>query len=89
MPQLPTTYALVKQVSVDSITEDTDNLIKKNGDYAYVWNDTAASRIKLCLKLMLEQGYISPVSYTHLDVYKRQIQYLLVSVFYILSNTFR
>lgn len=63
MPQLPTTYALVKQVSVDSITEDTDNLIKKNGDYAYVWNDTAASRIKLCLKLMLEQGYISQTDY--------------------------
>lgn len=63
MPQLPTTYALVKQVSVDSITEDTDNLIKKNGDYAYVWNDTAASRIKLCLKLMLEQGYISQADY--------------------------
>ena len=37
MPQLPTTYALVKQVSVDSITEDTDNLIKKNGDYAYAY----------------------------------------------------
>ena len=63
MPQLPTTYALVKQVSADSVTEDTDKLIKKNGDYAYVWNDAAASRIKICLKLMLEQGYISQEAY--------------------------
>ncbi len=63
MPQQPTTYALVKAVSLDSITEDTDNLIMKGTDYAYVWNDAAAGRIKLCLKLMLEQGYISQAEY--------------------------
>ena len=63
MPQQPSNYALVKQVSVDSITENTDNLILKNGDYAYVWNDAAEGRIQLCLKLMLDQGYISQKQY--------------------------
>lgn len=63
MPQLPSTYRLVLQVSSDEITEDTTNLIKKSGDYAYVWNDAAAGRIKTCLSLMREQGYISDAEY--------------------------
>lgn len=63
MPQLPSTYRLVLQVSSDEITEDTTNLIKKSGDYAYVWNDAAAGRIKTCLSLMHEQGYISDAEY--------------------------
>lgn len=63
MPQLPSTYRLVLQVSADEITEDTTNLIKKSGDYAYVWNDAAAGRIKTCLALMHEQGYITDEEY--------------------------
>lgn len=63
MPQLPSTYRLVLQVSADEITEDTDNLIKKSDDYAYVWNDAAAGRIKTCLALMHEQGYITDEEY--------------------------
>lgn len=63
MPQMPSTYRLVLQVSSDEITEDTTNLIKKSGDYAYVWNDAAAGRIKTCLALMHEQGYISDEEY--------------------------
>lgn len=63
MPQAPTTYRLVIQVSADEITEDTQNLIKKSGDYAYVWNDAAKGRIKTCLALMHDQGYITDEEY--------------------------
>lgn len=59
MPQSPSIYRLVQQVSADEITEETTNLIKKSGDYAYVWNDAAKNRILTCLKLMHEQGYIT------------------------------
>lgn len=63
LPQAPTAFALVQQVSADDITEDTENLIVKNGDVAYVWNDAASNRMKTCLKLMLEQGYITEAEY--------------------------
>lgn len=63
IPQLPSSYKLVLQVSSDEITEDTTNLIKKSGDYAYVWNDAAAGRMKTCLALMYEQGYITEEEY--------------------------
>ena len=63
MPQAPSSYRLVLQVSADEITEDTPNLIKKSGDYAYVWNDAAKSRIQTCLMLMHDQGYITDAEY--------------------------
>ena len=63
MPQAPSTYKLVQTISADEVTEDTKNLIKKSGDYAYVWNDAAASRIQTCLALMHEQGYITDEEY--------------------------
>ena len=59
MPQAPTTYALVYQVSANDINDETENLIVKDGDVAYVWNDAADSRMQTCLDLMLEQGYIT------------------------------
>lgn len=59
MPQYPTVYALVQQVSANDVNDDTDNLIFKDGDVAYIWNDTALPRIRTCLALMLEQGYIT------------------------------
>ena len=63
MPQLPSAYALVYSVSSSEITEDTPNIITKNDDTAYLWNDAAAGRMKTCLKLMYEQGYISKEAY--------------------------
>lgn len=63
MPQLPSAYALVYSVSSSEITEDTPNIITKNDDTAYLWNDAAAGRMKTCLKLMYEQGYISKEEY--------------------------
>ena len=63
MPQAPSSYRLVLQVSADEITEDTQNLIKKSGEYAYVWNDAAKNRIQTCLMLMHDQGYITDAEY--------------------------
>ena len=63
MPQLPSAYALVYSVSSSEITEDTPNIITKNDDTAYLWNDAAAGRMKTCLKLMHEQGYITDTVY--------------------------
>ncbi len=65
LPQAPSDYALVKQVSANEINDDTENLIMTDGDVAYVWNDSEAlaNRIKTCLALMLEQGYITEAEY--------------------------
>lgn len=63
IPQLPSYHKLVQQVSATEITDETENLIVKEGDVAYLWNDTADGRMQTCLNLMLEQGYISQEEY--------------------------
>ncbi len=63
MPQAPSAYKLVQTISASEVTEDMDNIIKIVGDYAYVWNNAASDRIKTCLALMHEQGYISDEEY--------------------------
>lgn len=63
MPQSPSEFALVVTVSSDEITEDTTNLIMKNGDTAYLWNDKCKDRMATCLYLMHEQGYITDEEY--------------------------
>ncbi|MCI8609221.1 MAG: hypothetical protein HFE73_06220 [Firmicutes bacterium] len=59
IPQSPNYYKPVMQVSANDINDETENLILKDGDVAYTWNDTAAGRVKICLDLMLEQELIS------------------------------
>lgn len=63
MPQSPSEFALVVSVSAEEITEDTPNLIFKNGDNAYLWNDKCKDRMATCLMLMHEQGYITDEEY--------------------------
>ena len=63
IPQLPNYHKLVMQVSATEITDETENLIVKDGDVAYLWNDTADGRMQTCLNLMLEQGFISQEEY--------------------------
>lgn len=63
MPQAPSSYALVVPVDASEVTEDTPNLITKNGEYAYLWNDAAKTRIATCLMLMHDQGYITDEEY--------------------------
>ena len=63
IPQMPSEFALIQTVSANEVTEDTPNLITKNGDYAYLWNDSCKNRMATCLSLMLEQGYITEEEY--------------------------
>lgn len=63
IPQLPNYYKPVVTVSANEINDSTENLIQKDGDIAYVWNDTAAPRVKTCLSFMLEQGLITQQEY--------------------------
>ena len=63
MPQLPGVYQMVEIVPATEITDETENLIVKDGDVAYVWNDAGTQRMKTCLALMLEQGFISQEEY--------------------------
>lgn len=63
IPQMPSEFALIQTVSANEVTEDTPNLITKNGDYAYLWNDSCKNRMVTCLSLMLEQGYITEEEY--------------------------
>lgn len=63
MPQRPTDYALVYSVAKTSLPEDAENIITVSGDRAYVWNDRAEGRMKNCLYLMHEQGYINDAEY--------------------------
>ena len=64
LPQSPTQYAPVQLVSNNSVTTDSDNILKRSSHGTYIINDVAKSRRNLCLKLMREQGYISDVEYT-------------------------
>ncbi|MBQ8562483.1 MAG: penicillin-binding protein, partial [Firmicutes bacterium] len=63
MPQLPGVYQMVEVVPATEITDETENLIAKDGDVAYLWNDAADGRMQICLDLMLEQGYIDQEEY--------------------------
>ena len=57
LPQAPDSYALVKMVDKDTVTEKTANIITRDPD-TYISNDASKNRRDLCLKLMLDQGYI-------------------------------
>ena len=63
MPQAPTSYALVYSVDASEVNDETENLITKTGNTAYLWNDTCKDRIATCLYLMHEQGYITDEEY--------------------------
>lgn len=63
IPQMPTEFALIKTVLASEVTEDTPNLITKNSEYAYLWNDSCKDRMATCLYLMNEQGYITDEEY--------------------------
>lgn len=63
MPQAPSKFALVYSTNKSNLEEDADNIILTKGDTAYVWNDAAKDRMKTCLYLMHEQGYINDTEY--------------------------
>ena len=63
LPQAPSLYALIQTVNLDSVTEGDERILYTDGDYAYIWNDKAAPRMKTCLNLMLKQEKITQEQY--------------------------
>ena len=63
LPQSPSDYALVTIKAAEEVSDDDPKLIQKSGGYAYLWNDACANRMKTCLSLMLDQGYITQEEY--------------------------
>jgi penicillin-binding protein 1A len=49
----------VRTVERSDVSENDPNLLFVGDQYAYVYSDAALNRIKLILRFMLEQGYIS------------------------------
>ncbi len=60
LPQQPTTYALIKKVSNESVAEDDEDIILRTGEYSYIYNgDVSKDRRDYVLRSMCEQGKIS------------------------------
>lgn len=70
LPQAPDTYALVKLVGKDSVTEGNTNIILRDPD-TYIANDTSKNRRDTALKLMHEQGYITDKEFK--SAYKKDL----------------
>lgn len=63
MPNMPSAYALVLTIPIDQAAEYKDRILYTRGEYAYIWNDAGEPRMKMGLKLMLEQGMITEEEY--------------------------
>ncbi|MBQ7703378.1 MAG: transglycosylase domain-containing protein [Firmicutes bacterium] len=63
LPQRPSAYALVLRLYPDQLGDYADKVIYTDSEFAYCWNDACSDRMKYCLALMLEQGYITQEEY--------------------------
>ncbi len=65
LPQSPVTYAPLKRVAISEV-EDFESLdiLTKDDEWVVYYNDASASRIKLVLRFMKEQGKIDEATYT-------------------------
>ncbi len=63
LPQIPSTYALVQEVSTSSITEEDTNILYQTNTSTFLYNESAMSRRDLCLSEMKAQGYITQEEY--------------------------
>ena len=63
LPQSPSQYALVQILDNDEVSTKNKNILKRSSLGTYVINDTGKSRRETCLKLMLDQGYITKAQY--------------------------
>lgn len=62
LPQSPDAYSLIKNYDGASYDSKTASIIKV-GSNNYLCNDISAGRRNICLKLMLDQGYIKQAQY--------------------------
>lgn len=63
LPQAPNSYELVQFISGGNPAEYPDTLLSETSDGIYVANDISRGRRETCLKLMLDQGYLSQEEY--------------------------
>ena len=61
--QAPSDYQLVELVNNDDVSTKDTNIIKRTSNGTYIANDASKSRRQTCLKLMLEQEYITQEQY--------------------------
>lgn len=60
LPQAPHSYALIKKLNPEDVTDpESNNILLRGDDFTYVFNDISKSRRELCLKFMEKQGYIT------------------------------
>lgn len=65
IPKSPSSNSPIKRVPIDSIDEDSENVIGESadGEYASVYSEGFRSRQRLVLKNMKEQGFITAAEY--------------------------
>ncbi len=63
LPQIPSTYALVIEVSNSSITAEDTNILHQTQQSTFLYNDSVISRRNLCLSEMKAQNYITQEEY--------------------------
>ncbi|MBR3719667.1 MAG: penicillin-binding protein [Firmicutes bacterium] len=70
LPQLPSTYAPIKRVATADVDDpDALDIIERSDEYITYFNDSCIDRMKLVLRAMHDQGYITDAQYEATDPY--------------------
>ncbi len=68
LPQLPSTYAPIKRIETAAVDDpDALDIIERSDEYITYFNDACIPRMKMVLRAMNEQGYISDEQYAAAD----------------------
>ncbi|MBQ6295354.1 MAG: transglycosylase domain-containing protein [Firmicutes bacterium] len=68
LPQLPSAYAPIKRIATADVDDpDALDIIERNDEYITYYNDSCVDRMKLVLRAMHEQGYITDEQYESTD----------------------
>lgn len=79
LPQAPSHYQLVEVVGNDDVSTKDQNIIKRTSSGTYIANDASKERRLTCLKLMLEQKYITQEQYDKAS--KRSLKKMLNPIY--------
>ena len=68
LPQLPSAYAPIKRIETANVEDfDALDIIERSDEYVTYYNDACVDRMKLVLRAMHEQGYITDAQYESID----------------------
>lgn len=68
LPQLPSAYAPIKRIKTADVDDpDALDILERNDEYITYYNDACVDRMKLVLRAMHEQGYITDAQYESID----------------------